>query len=438
MASQVNRYRYYCQTESNYVYKWDTTTPTSCVNNIIHTIDSNSVSIIDTVASKDVTVENLSLTSFEELRVSQKTTIFDIKSIFGRTNFRDSYITSNTASISNVIGSSEFTLQATGANGYASMQSLERGKYIAGMMAEVGLGVRLPQVLTGNQSVKFGLFDDSNGLYFVYNSNGLGVAKLRNGVETLINNSELNIDKLDGNGPSQIVYDGAKGYIYNIRFSWYGYGVIEYGISTNSVNPGTQKEAVMHRTTTANQTSINSPNLPIRVVVANNGTAASNIAYVSGRQYSLLGKYEPVFRPMGTFVSGVSVNSSTIFVPVISIRRKSAYVGVPVRIRTADIVTSTQQLVQVRAGGTLTGAVWGNVQNQDPNETGIEVDTSATAITGGNILWVGFMDPARNTLRAIEEIDEFNMQERLPVTICSRTTGQSGTADVAFRWVEEW
>jgi len=45
MASQVNRYRYYCQTESNYVYKWDTSKPTACVNNVAHTVDSDSVTM---------------------------------------------------------------------------------------------------------------------------------------------------------------------------------------------------------------------------------------------------------------------------------------------------------------------------------------------------------------------------------------------------------
>lgn len=437
MASQVNRYRYYCQTESNFVYKWDTTKPVTCINNIAHTIDSNSISIIDTVANNDVSVDNLSLTCFEEVRTAEKTTIFDVKSMFGRSVLRDSYITSNTASISNIVGASEYTIQATGANDYAAIQTLERGKYIAGIMAEVGMGVRIPQIMTSNQFVKFGLFDNSNGLYFVYNSTGIGVARLRNGVETITINSNLNLDKLDGTGPSQIVYDASKGYIYNIRFSWYGYGIIEYGISTQSI-AGNQRELLLHREMVANQTSINSPNLPIRLVVANNGTAGSNLAYMSGRQYSLMGKYEPIFRPGGTYVSNISINSTSVFTPVMSVRRKTAYAGVPIRIRSADIVTSTQQLIQVRVGGTLTGAVWGNVQDQDPKETGIEVDTTATVITGGYVLWVGYMDPNRNTLRAIDNIDEFNLQEQLPVTICARTTGNAGTVSVAFRWVEEW
>ena len=437
MASQVNRYRYYCSTESNFVYKWDTSKPTSCINNIAHTIDSNSVSIIDTVASSEVGVVNLPTTAFNEVKVAEKSTILELKSIFGKSTFRDTFTTTGTAAISNNIGDSEYTLYATGANDLATMASLQRGKYIAGLMGEVGMGVRLPQVLTSNQYVQFGLYDDSNGFYFRYSKDGLGVGRRRDGIDSNFTQSNLNLDKLDGAGPSAFTLNPSNGYIYNIKFSWYGYGVIEYLLFGPITPNGTQTEIVMHRQYVSGQTSIKSPHLPIRIDVGNGGTVGSNLAYVSGRKYAIVGKYTPVYRPSASYVSSININSSTTFLPVISIRRKATYLGIPVRITGADIQCSTPQWIMVKTTGTLTGATWVNPPNQVATETAIEQDTTSTALTGGVIVWMGYVD--KSVTRAIDLNDDFDLQENLPLTITAMNgTNQSGNVSIALRWTEEW
>lgn len=436
MANEVNRYRYYCQTESNYVYKWDTTKPITCVNNINHTIDSNSISIIDTIKSQDVSVNNIALSAFDELKVAEKSTIFDIKSFYGRSTYRDIYNITGTAAISNVLNTGEYGMFVSGSNDTAILTSVERGKYIAGLMGEAGIGVRIPQTLSSNQYIQFGLYDNSNGFYYVYNKDGLNVGRRKNGIDFLISNNQLNVDRLDGNGPSEIVYNANNGYIYDIHFTWYGYGMIYYSISAET-KYGVQKLIPIHRMTVSNETSIATPNLPIRAEIRNNGTAGSNILYVSGRQYSLLGKFTPSFRPCAAFVNNVTVNS-LVFVPIMSIRKKNGFLGVPVRVKTADILTTTTQLIQVRSGGTLTGAVWGNVPSQEPEETCIEFDNTSTAITGGHVLWTGLLDPNRNTIRDIDNLEEFILQEDRVVSICCQNIDNSGTISMALRWVEEW
>jgi hypothetical protein len=431
MASEVNRYRYFCQTESNYVYKWDTTKPTTCVNNVAHTIDSNSITIIDSVANQSVSVNNLNLSAFDELRVAEKTTMFDIKSFYGKSSYRDTYNVTGSAAISNVLNEGQYELYVSGANDTAVLTSVERGKYIAGLIGEAGIGVRIPQSLQSNQFIRFGLYDDSNGFYFTFNKDGLNVGRRKAGVDFVTSNTDLNIDKLDGNGPSEVVYNPINGYIHDIRFSWYGYGVIEYSISTQTKG-GAQTGVLIHRMAVSNETSISSPNLPLRAEIQNNGTSGSNALFISGRQYSLIGKYTPSCRPCASYVNNVTVNSG-VFVPIMSIRKKLGYYGIPVCIKTADVVVSTTQLVQIRSGGTLTGAVWSNVPNQDPTETCIEFDSTSSAISGGQVLWTGLMDPNRNTF-----IEEFFLQEARSVSVCIQNIGNVGTISTALRWVEEW
>lgn len=54
MSTEVNQYRIFCVTENDYVYTWGTSPPTTCPNNSAHTIDTNSITIVQTVSTQVV------------------------------------------------------------------------------------------------------------------------------------------------------------------------------------------------------------------------------------------------------------------------------------------------------------------------------------------------------------------------------------------------
>src|SRR5271155_4575431 len=54
--SVIYDYRIFCVTEEAYVTTWSTTEPTVCPNNNTHTIDPSKTSIINTIDSKVVTI----------------------------------------------------------------------------------------------------------------------------------------------------------------------------------------------------------------------------------------------------------------------------------------------------------------------------------------------------------------------------------------------
>ena len=57
MSNQnVNQYRLFCDTESAYVYTWQQSTPVCCPNNNTHLIDTNSISVINSVNTNSVNV----------------------------------------------------------------------------------------------------------------------------------------------------------------------------------------------------------------------------------------------------------------------------------------------------------------------------------------------------------------------------------------------
>lgn len=52
----INNYRYFCNTENQYVYDWSELTPTTCPNDNTHHIDNSSFVIVDTIDNSIVVI----------------------------------------------------------------------------------------------------------------------------------------------------------------------------------------------------------------------------------------------------------------------------------------------------------------------------------------------------------------------------------------------
>ena len=60
MTTQLNKWRIFCQTENTWVYKWledGASDPSECFTNNTHTVNENSISIIDVIESKEVIIK---------------------------------------------------------------------------------------------------------------------------------------------------------------------------------------------------------------------------------------------------------------------------------------------------------------------------------------------------------------------------------------------
>lgn len=55
--TDINRYRVYCNTESQDVYVWGAAAPTACPNNITHSINTNTITIIQGVSNRKVQIQ---------------------------------------------------------------------------------------------------------------------------------------------------------------------------------------------------------------------------------------------------------------------------------------------------------------------------------------------------------------------------------------------
>jgi hypothetical protein len=199
----------------------------------------------------------------------------------------------------------------------------------------------------------------------------------------------------------------------------------------------------MHTLSVPNQTSVNNPNLPIRVSAFNGvgGATASRTVYLGGRQASIVGKYDPVYRLTGDYVVG-KTGITTTLIPIITYRRKSTFKGITIRIEGFDVLSTNQSLiVTLVLNGTLTGASYVSINGIADSETSVQKDVSATAITGGNIIFRALSNVGQSrsangsTVRSLS----LDIPEDQPITLAVRTTsGTNGEGNFVFTIKEEW
>jgi len=99
--------------------------------------------------------------------------------------------------------------------------------YMSGRIATSGLQTGI--------SSKIGYFDDTNGVFFCWNSGVMSIGIRTSGatgspVDTLIPFTAWNQDRLDGSGASGITVDWTATLIYVINMAWLGVGVVEFSI----------------------------------------------------------------------------------------------------------------------------------------------------------------------------------------------------------------
>lgn len=386
------------------------------------------------------------IAQFDNIIAQERNNFIELKSTYGISVLRDVTIVANGGSVSN--NATEY-LVATGTNANASaiLDSEERGRYIPGMTGEAGIGIRLPVIPTNTQEARWGYFDDNNGYFFGRDATGIFIDIRRAGTDTKIYQDNWNVDKLDGTGKSGINLNVAKGNIFQIIYTWYGYGVINFTVITSDKD-NVQKQVIVHRYRPQEETSVADPNLPIRAQAINGATApASGLnLYVGGRQYSVFGPFNPKRRITSERRLNVTAATSN-FVPTVSFRRKDIFPpgsaranSVSCKVEGLDIIAEVDTIYEIRLAPTLTGTNFTTPTGTSPSETALLADTSATAVSGGELIYAGLINGGSFFSVGFAQIDELRLDYRTttPVTLALRAINTTGTVDVVFRSKEEW
>lgn len=382
-------------------------------------------------------VANLNQSLFDEVKVTERTPVITLNAGFGVSVLRDITTVAGTGEITLTGGEILLSTGAT-ASSVATLESAKLGTYIPGNSSQIGIGIRIPTAPTGNQFARWGGLNSggTDGFYFGVDATGFFVSRLDNSVETKIRPADFNGDKLDGTGPSGVTLDLAKGYIFHVDYAYYGHGPIVFSVA-RFLN-GRNTWIKFHTIEVDNAVSVRDPNLAVYATVNNGGDAADLDAYIGGRQYSILGKYLPNRRVTGQ--ERGSVATSTTATPLITFRRKSGFSNRSVILDGFTVDVGSQPVVvEVRINGTLTSASYAAPANVTAAETALEVDVSATAISGGEVVWSAYFaaGSGANTVtdRATLGLD---IPREQPVTLCVRTLSGAGTIFSHMLMAEEW
>jgi hypothetical protein len=379
-------------------------------------------------SAQSVTLQNMDRDTFNTIGMFEKTTLIELKSINGLNNLRNNFICTGSGNIT--IEKNEYKLNVTNSGDNVGLESKEKGVYIAGKSSSIGIAVRIPTQLVGDQCIKWGYFNKSDGFYFKKTNTDFFVCILRDNVELAIPRSEFNIDKVDGSGGSSKNLNFSDGNIYRIKFSWYGYGCIEFGIIGKDYFNIT-KFLPIHTYQTIGHTSILNPSLPINVTL-DNGTTNSNdySIYVAGRSYNIMGSYLPKYRYNGVNVQNINCNN--VLKPILSIRKKNMndFYSVKIIPSTLHFKVDNDIYIEIRSNPILTNFQYNNLVSC---ETAIEYDTVGDSITSGLILWCAIISSTTNSITIPDSILIDNC------SVCIKSINLNANLSyLHLNWKEEW
>lgn len=372
-------------------------------------------------------VERGSGSPFSEHLFTERTPMVSLSSAYPLSSLRN--VTSGTVTHTGA----EYKVDAD-----SSLESAELGRYVPGYAAEIGLGVRIASFASG-QVARWGSFDANDGVMWQADENTIEARIRRGGTDTVIDRADWNVDPLDGTGPSELNLDLADGHIFQVAWTWYGYGQIEWRL-VDTRDARRQRIITVHRQEVAGSVSIDNPNLPLAV---ENDTAGS--VHVGGRQFSIIGKYRPNERINAAANQSVSVTTAAGWVPVCSFRRKSATSFTPVSLVAEGfgLVTSQDVEVAMIVDDSLdANTSWAAPAFSDSDDTAIEVDTGAQSLTeDGLLLWrdvVHASGSGTNARGGTEQTIRTRIPRDQPVTLAARTISTDATVSGVLRCAEEW
>lgn len=391
---------------------------------------------------------------FSELITTMRHPLLSVSSTDVLSILRDEVSTTSSGTVTDT--TSEYLVSAPSSGDDAELRTARRGRYEPGFASEIGVGIRLNDRATGGV-VMWGGYDDQDGVRFRLDDDGLAAQVLRNGTVTHdIDHTSFNVDPLDGTGPSGIdVADAGgleaflqDGHVFQIRWTWYGYGMIEWAVIDQSVADSEQRVWPLHRLKIDAATSVENPHIPVTVFASDDASV-----YVGGRQYSTLGPINVTERNVGEFRLAQSVPraATPAWIPLIGIRRRSGASwsqGIRIVADSFQVSTNQKLVAQVFIGGSLDNGSWVEVQNSD-GTSAVEVNRTATTMTFASgtfpdqtiglepVLIPGSSGPQkRSTAIAANKRFALPGSEELILAVKGATSGTDATVDSTLVWDE--
>ena len=202
---------------------------------------------------------NASTDAFGRLRVAEPYTLFDSSNILEENELFDTQLIGG-ASKTHVPSRSAVDLTVETAGDAIVRQSFRRFSYQPGKSLLILNTFCFASQQTG-LTQRAGYYDTLNGAYLEY-TDGVTYLALRsqNLTDRIIPQSEWNVDKLDGTGPTGVILDPEKTHIWWCDIEWLGVGSVRMGFVINGQFICCH---VFHNANIQTEVYMTTPNLPI-------------------------------------------------------------------------------------------------------------------------------------------------------------------------------
>jgi hypothetical protein len=262
-----------------------------------------------------------------------------------------------------------------------------------------------------NLRQRVGYYGTDNGIYLELDDNTLYmvVRSLVTGAVTSTRTaqSQWNVDKLDGTGPSRITLDITKAQIMFMDIEWLGLGTVRTGFVINGQFVPCH---YFHHANIIYTPYITTASLPIRYEIENkSATSSSSVlkqvcsTVISEGGYELRGLQQAV----GTSITAPkALTTAGTLYPVVTIRLKSTRLDAIVILTALSIMgvgTGIYNWQVIGSGVTSGGSgTWVSASSA----SSVEYKLDATAITGGRVLASGFLTSNTQASTSIDILKE--------------------------------
>ena len=349
--------------------------------------------------------------AFGRVRISDPYTLFEASVRYGLTTERFSSqnsATGSTITMSTFEGCANIALDANSGS-YIYRESKKVFGYQPGKSLLILNSFNFAPAQT-NLRQRIGYFSANNGIYFEQANNEVTmvIRTIKTGqvTENRVPQSQWNVDKMDGTGPSRFVLDTSNTQIQFIDIEWLGAGTVRTGFIING------KFNTVHKFHHANQikaTYMQTACLPIRLEVENIGPVANASIFkqichsvVSEGGYSQVTTTRSVSNPLaGKNLVGIT--------PMVSIRLREGRtdaIVIPSFVSMYGLQATAYKVSLLVDVTSLTGASWVTADTT----SSVEYDISATAVTGGRIVY-------EDIFRGQDSIPPLNLTEMFNHTL---------------------
>jgi hypothetical protein len=270
-----------------------------------------------------------------------------------------------------------------------------------------------------NLRQRIGYFGTNNGLYLQLENSTLSFVE-RNSVtgtlaETVINQADWNVDKLDGTGPSGLTLNINKAQIFWIDIEWLGLGTVRLGFVINGLFIHCHS---FHHANLIESTYITTASLPLRYEIENLDTTASSSTLkqvcstvISEGGYELRGRQGAVGTPLAAMRD---LTATGVLYPIVSLRLKAS----PDRLDAVVIPTAVSILGdgnnaffewRLQSNSTTSGGTWTSASN----DSSVEYNLSGVSSSGGRTLAKGYISSTTQSNNAIDILKEALFQFQL-------------------------